>query len=180
MTAMSVGRTLPRELRPDKVKLAKLFGASRRQILTKIVLRGSEPTMISTLKISVGSLACRRRGWRISGGKGRPRLSDLLRRHDLPAKARHDLGRRPGDHFSFNVRWHSNVGVLHLSPPRAGLGLSDQSAAIFEFREQRRLRDAWKAREPFPPRAVMTIGGNECRSLNKGEVDSSILSGGPS
>jgi NitT/TauT family transport system permease protein len=39
---------------PDKVKLAKLFGASRRQILTKIVLPGSVPTMISTLKISVG------------------------------------------------------------------------------------------------------------------------------
>jgi NitT/TauT family transport system permease protein len=39
---------------PDKVKLAKLFGASRVQILTKIVLPGSVPTMISTLKISVG------------------------------------------------------------------------------------------------------------------------------
>jgi NitT/TauT family transport system permease protein len=39
---------------PDKVKLAKLFGASRRQILSKIVLPGSVPTMISTLKISVG------------------------------------------------------------------------------------------------------------------------------
>ena len=39
---------------PDKVKLVKLFGASRRQILTKIVLPGSVPTMISTLKINVG------------------------------------------------------------------------------------------------------------------------------
>jgi len=32
---------------PDKVKLVRLFGASRRQILTKIVLPGSVPTMIS-------------------------------------------------------------------------------------------------------------------------------------
>jgi NitT/TauT family transport system permease protein len=39
---------------PDKIKLVKLFGASRWQILTKIVLPGSVPTMISTLKINVG------------------------------------------------------------------------------------------------------------------------------
>jgi NitT/TauT family transport system permease protein len=39
---------------PDKVKLVKLFGASRWQTLTKIVLPGSVPTMISTLKINVG------------------------------------------------------------------------------------------------------------------------------
>lgn len=39
---------------PDKVKLARLFGASRLQVLTKIVLPGSVPTMISALKISAG------------------------------------------------------------------------------------------------------------------------------
>ena len=39
---------------PDKVKLVKLFGASRWQVLTKIVLPGSVPTMISALKINVG------------------------------------------------------------------------------------------------------------------------------
>ena len=39
---------------PDKVRLVKLFGASRWQVLTKIVLPGSVPTMISTLKINVG------------------------------------------------------------------------------------------------------------------------------
>jgi NitT/TauT family transport system permease protein len=43
-----------RAIDPDKVKLAKLFGASRLQLLTKIVLPGSVPTMISTLKINVG------------------------------------------------------------------------------------------------------------------------------
>jgi NitT/TauT family transport system permease protein len=43
-----------RAIDPDKVKLAKLFGASRLQILTKIVLPGTVPTMISTLKINVG------------------------------------------------------------------------------------------------------------------------------
>lgn len=39
---------------PDKVRLVRLFGASRWQVLTKVVLPGSVPTMISTLKINVG------------------------------------------------------------------------------------------------------------------------------
>jgi len=38
----------------DKIKLVQLFGASRLQTLTKIVLPGSVPTMISTLKVNVG------------------------------------------------------------------------------------------------------------------------------
>jgi NitT/TauT family transport system permease protein len=39
---------------PDKIKLVQLFGASRLQTLTKIVLPGSVPTMISTLKVNIG------------------------------------------------------------------------------------------------------------------------------
>ena len=39
---------------PDKIKLVRLFGASRWKVLTKIVLPGSVPTMISTLKVNVG------------------------------------------------------------------------------------------------------------------------------
>ncbi len=39
---------------PDKVKLVRLFGASRWRVLTTIVLPGSIPTMISTLKVNVG------------------------------------------------------------------------------------------------------------------------------
>lgn len=39
---------------PDKIKLARLFGASKRQILDKIVLPGSVPTIISALKVNVG------------------------------------------------------------------------------------------------------------------------------
>ena len=39
---------------PDKIKLVQLFGASRWQTLTKIVLPGSVPTMLSTLKVNVG------------------------------------------------------------------------------------------------------------------------------
>jgi len=39
---------------PDKIRLVRLFGASRVQVLTKIVLPGSVPTMISTLKVNVG------------------------------------------------------------------------------------------------------------------------------
>lgn len=39
---------------PDKIKLARLFGASKWQILRKIVLPASVPTMISTLKVNIG------------------------------------------------------------------------------------------------------------------------------
>lgn len=38
----------------DKIKLMKTFGASRTQILTKVVLPGSLPHMISALKVNVG------------------------------------------------------------------------------------------------------------------------------
>lgn len=39
---------------PNKIKLAQTFGASRWQILTKVVLPGSVPTMIATLKVNTG------------------------------------------------------------------------------------------------------------------------------
>jgi NitT/TauT family transport system permease protein len=39
---------------PDKIKLVRLFGASRFKVLTKIVLPGSVPTMIAALKVNVG------------------------------------------------------------------------------------------------------------------------------
>ncbi|NLB41870.1 MAG: ABC transporter permease subunit, partial [Clostridiales bacterium] len=38
----------------DKIKLLKTFGASKKQILTKVVLPASIPTIISALKINVG------------------------------------------------------------------------------------------------------------------------------
>ncbi len=39
---------------PDKIRLVRLFGASRLQVLMKVVLPGSVPTMISALKVNVG------------------------------------------------------------------------------------------------------------------------------
>jgi NitT/TauT family transport system permease protein len=39
---------------PNKIKLAQTFGASKAQILTKVVLPGSIPTMIAALKINAG------------------------------------------------------------------------------------------------------------------------------
>jgi NitT/TauT family transport system permease protein len=39
---------------PNKIKLAQTFGASKRQILTKVVLPGSVPTLIATLKVNAG------------------------------------------------------------------------------------------------------------------------------
>jgi NitT/TauT family transport system permease protein len=39
---------------PNKIKLAQTFGATRRQILTKVVLPGSVPTLIAALKVNAG------------------------------------------------------------------------------------------------------------------------------
>lgn len=42
------------EVSPDKIKLLKTFGATKWQILQKVVLPASIPTIISALKINVG------------------------------------------------------------------------------------------------------------------------------
>jgi NitT/TauT family transport system permease protein len=39
---------------PNKIKLAQTFGASKAQILTKVVLPGSVPTLIAALKVTAG------------------------------------------------------------------------------------------------------------------------------
>jgi NitT/TauT family transport system permease protein len=39
---------------PNKIKLAETFGATRRQILIKVVLPGSIPTLIAALKVNAG------------------------------------------------------------------------------------------------------------------------------
>ncbi len=39
---------------PNKVKLAQTFGATKRQILFKVVLPGSVPTLIAALKVNAG------------------------------------------------------------------------------------------------------------------------------
>jgi NitT/TauT family transport system permease protein len=39
---------------PNKIKLAETFGASKAQILTKVVLPGSVPTFIAALKVNAG------------------------------------------------------------------------------------------------------------------------------
>jgi NitT/TauT family transport system permease protein len=38
----------------DQIKLARTFGASKAQILTKVILPGSIPTMIAALKVNAG------------------------------------------------------------------------------------------------------------------------------
>jgi NitT/TauT family transport system permease protein len=43
-----------RNVDPNKVKVARTFGATRPQILTKVILPGSVPTMIATLKVTIG------------------------------------------------------------------------------------------------------------------------------
>jgi NitT/TauT family transport system permease protein len=39
---------------PNKIKLAQTFGARKGQVLTKVVLPGSVPTLIAALKVNVG------------------------------------------------------------------------------------------------------------------------------
>jgi len=43
-----------RAIDPNKVKLARTLGASRAQVLTKVILPGSVPTLISALKVNIG------------------------------------------------------------------------------------------------------------------------------
>lgn len=43
-----------RSIDPNKIKLARTFGATRRQVLLKVVLPGSVPTLIAALKMNVG------------------------------------------------------------------------------------------------------------------------------
>jgi NitT/TauT family transport system permease protein len=39
---------------PNRIKLAQTFGASKRQILLKVILPGSVPTLIAALKVNAG------------------------------------------------------------------------------------------------------------------------------
>ena len=39
---------------PNKIKLAQTFGASKWQVLSKVVLPGSVPTLIAALKVNAG------------------------------------------------------------------------------------------------------------------------------
>jgi NitT/TauT family transport system permease protein len=39
---------------PNKIKLAQTFGATKGQVLTKVVLPGSVPTLIAALKVNAG------------------------------------------------------------------------------------------------------------------------------
>ena len=39
---------------PNKIKLAQTFGATKAQVLTKVILPGSIPTLIAALKVNVG------------------------------------------------------------------------------------------------------------------------------
>ena len=43
-----------KEVDPNKIKLARTFGATKLQILTKVIIPASVPTMIAALKVSVG------------------------------------------------------------------------------------------------------------------------------
>jgi NitT/TauT family transport system permease protein len=39
---------------PDKIRLVRLYGASKFKVLTKVILPGTVPTLVSTLKVNIG------------------------------------------------------------------------------------------------------------------------------
>ena len=39
---------------PDKIRLVRLYGASKFKVMTKIILPGTVPTLVSTLKVNIG------------------------------------------------------------------------------------------------------------------------------
>ena len=113
---------------PDKVRLVKLFGASRWQVLTKIVLPGTVPTMISTLKINVGLALVGVVVGEFQAAKAGLGYLITYRQPDLPDEPGDDLGRRAGDHFDADVRRHPGAGVRSFT---AAAGWHDEACPLY-------------------------------------------------
>ena len=88
---------------PNKIKLAQTFGATKGQILTKVVLPGSVPTLIAALKVNAGlSLVGVVVGEFQSATLGL-RLSHPVRQPDLQDEHRDDRDHDPGDRVVADV-----------------------------------------------------------------------------
>jgi NitT/TauT family transport system permease protein len=90
---------------PDKIKLVRLFGASRWKVLTKIVLPGSVPTM-GQCRPRLG----RRGRRRVPGRQGRAWLPHRLRQPDFSDEPRDDGNRRTRGDIIAAVSRHPGAG----------------------------------------------------------------------
>ena len=81
---------------PNKIKLAQTFGATKGQILRKVVLPGSVPTLVAALKVNAGlSLVGVIVGEFQSANLG-PGLPHPVRQPDLQDEHRDDRHHHPG------------------------------------------------------------------------------------
>ena len=88
---------------PNKIKLAQTFGATKGQILSKVVLPGSVPTLVAALKVNAGlSLVGVVVGEFQSANTG-TRLSHSVRQPDLQDEHRDDRDHDPGHRLIAHV-----------------------------------------------------------------------------
>ena len=105
---------------PNKIKLAQTFGATKGQILTKVVLPGSVPTLIAALKVNAGlSLVGVVVGEFQSANLG-PRLSDPVRQPDPEDEHRDDRDHAARDRVLADVSGDLPAGVCGDAPPLTG------------------------------------------------------------
>ena len=105
---------------PDKIKLVRLFGASRWKVLTKIVLPGSVPTMISTLKVNVGLALVGVVVGEFQAAKAGLGIPHRLRQPDFSDEPGDDRDRRARCHLVAAVRRHPGVGGNGAASSRRG------------------------------------------------------------
>ncbi len=110
---------------PNKIKLAQTFGASKWQVLTKVVLPGSVPTLIAALKVNAGlSLVGVIVGEFQSATLGAG-LPDPVRQPDLQDEHRDDLDHDPRDRVVADVsrnllaRDRGDAAALEHDPKRS-------------------------------------------------------------
>ena len=102
---------------PNKIKLAQTFGASKAQILAKVVLPGSVPTFIAALKVNAGlSLVGVVVGEFQSANLGLG-IPHPVRQPDLQDEHRDDCGHHPRDRLVVDVSRNLMAGIGRHAPP---------------------------------------------------------------
>ena len=105
---------------PNRIKLAQTFGATKGQILTKVVLPGSVPTLIAALKVNAGlSLVGVVVGEFQSANLGLG-LSDPVRQPDPEDEHRHDRDHAARDRVLADVSGDFLARIRRDAPPLTG------------------------------------------------------------
>lgn len=74
----------------EKIKMARTFGASKFQILNKIVIPANVSCFINSLKINIRLISCRCYFWRILSFKSRTWLLNCIWWAGIPVRPCHD------------------------------------------------------------------------------------------